>query len=252
MTLISEIEKFVVFDTETTGVDRENDRIVTAYAGLMDRSGNLLGSRSWIIDPGIEIPEGAAAVHGITTERARAEGADPRVAVQQIVDLLEGRIARGTPIVAYNLPYDAVILDRDSRRNGGLGFDSTGMLAIDPYVIDKAVDKWRKGKRTLEVTSAHYGVPLLGAHDAEADAVATGRVAWAVMSLIPAWAARYCEPGSLTTVEELMAEQVKWAREQGTSFQSYLRSDKNPKGADPTAVIDYRWPLPAFGEELAA
>lgn len=242
MTLISDMDKFVVFDTETTGVDRENDRIVTAYVGLMNRDGTLLGSRSWLIDPGIEIPEGAAAVHGISTERARAEGVQPSVAIPEIVALLQGRIARGTPIVAYNINYDTTILDRDSRRNGGPGLDVSQMLAVDPLVIDKAIDKYRKGKRTLVVTSEFYGVDLVGAHDAEADAVATGRLAWAVLSRLPAG----------TTMAQLNDDQIRWAAEQAASFQSYLRSDRNPKGAEPDAVIDGRWPIAEFVDSLAA
>lgn len=246
MTLIADLNKFVVFDLETTGIDRESDRIVTAYAGLMDRSGALLGSRSWVVDPGIEIPQGATDVHGYSTERARAEGMKPEVAVREIAELLEGRIARGTPIVAYNGSYDFTMLDREDRRHGGPGFRSEGMLAIDPYVIDKGIDKYRRGKRKLEVTAEFYGVPLIGAHDAEADAVATGGVAWAVLNLVHAWAAKHKPAGALTTVEELMVEQVRWAADQAAGLQAYFRSDKNPNGADPEIVIDGRWPVALF------
>ena len=63
-----------VFDLETTGIDVETDRIVTAHVGLLDASGTVIRARDWIADPGIEIPAGATAVHGITTARARAEG----------------------------------------------------------------------------------------------------------------------------------------------------------------------------------
>jgi DNA polymerase-3 subunit epsilon len=38
-------------------------------------------------------------------------------------------------------------------------------------------ERYRKGKRTLEVVAAHYAVTLTGAHDAAADAIAAGRVA---------------------------------------------------------------------------
>ena len=60
------------FDVESTGVDVFTDRIVTATVVKIE-GGQLADQRSWLVDPGISIPEAATKVHGITTERARAE-----------------------------------------------------------------------------------------------------------------------------------------------------------------------------------
>ena len=60
------------FDTETTGVDVDNDRIVTAALVRRDATGTHV--RSWLIDPGVDIPEAAAAIHGVSTEHAREHG----------------------------------------------------------------------------------------------------------------------------------------------------------------------------------
>ena len=62
----------VGFDTETTGVSPTSDRIVTA--ALIRREGSLVQTLTWVIDPGVEIPERATAVHGITTAFAREHG----------------------------------------------------------------------------------------------------------------------------------------------------------------------------------
>ena len=69
-----------------------------------------------------------------------------------------------------------------ARRSGtGIApFSAPRAPVIDPLVIDKAVDRYRKGKRTLEAAAAFYGVPLDDAHDAGADAIAAGRVAQAI------------------------------------------------------------------------
>ncbi|MFM9597389.1 hypothetical protein ACKI1O_49625, partial [Streptomyces scabiei] len=64
-----------VFDLETTGVDVVHDRIVTAHVGVLDADGHVIDARDWLADPGVPIPAGAAAIHGVTAERARAEGA---------------------------------------------------------------------------------------------------------------------------------------------------------------------------------
>jgi DNA polymerase-3 subunit epsilon len=89
-----------VFDLETTGVDVASDRIVTAHVGLLDAAGSVILARDWIADPGVEIPASAAAIHGVTTEHARAVG-DPAVdVVEQIVDVLRSLLDAGIPVVA--------------------------------------------------------------------------------------------------------------------------------------------------------
>ena len=62
------------FDTETTGVRALKDRLVTAALvlridGASYRSGVSAPDQvaTWLTDPGVEIPEQATAVHGITT-----------------------------------------------------------------------------------------------------------------------------------------------------------------------------------------
>ena len=65
--------RLAAFDIESTGVNPQSDRIVTATVSVVG-GGLPAESTSWLADPGVEIPEGAARVHGITTEQARAEG----------------------------------------------------------------------------------------------------------------------------------------------------------------------------------
>jgi hypothetical protein len=66
-------ELLIGFDLETTGTDPYEARIVTG-AVIEVKDGEPLGSRDWLADPGVEIPADAVAVHGISTERAVAEG----------------------------------------------------------------------------------------------------------------------------------------------------------------------------------
>jgi len=216
-----------VFDLETTGVDVETARIVSAHVGLLDMTGTTIAHGSWIADPGIPIPEQAAAVHGITTERAQAEGRPAGEVVAEIVAAVEAVFARGIPLVIYNAPYDLTVLDREAKRHG-LAAPVIGNI-VDPLVIDKAVDTYRKGKRTLEVCAELYGVALDDAHDAGADAVAAGRVAQRL-------AERYQDRLAISA-EELHRLQVGWCSDQATSFQEYMRRAKNP-----AFVADGRWP----------
>ncbi|WP_439691622.1 3'-5' exonuclease [Curtobacterium sp. SP.BCo] len=216
-----------VFDLETTGVDVETARIVTAHVGLIDMTGRSIVEGAWLADPGVEIPEGAAAVHGITTERARAEGRPAGEVVAEIIAAVEAVFARGIPLVIYNAPYDLTVLDREAKRHG-IASPVIGNV-VDPLVIDKALDTYRKGKRTLEAASETYGVTLDDAHDAGADAIAAGRVAQAI-------AAKYSEDLGVSA-EELHRKQVGWCAEQASSFQDYMR-----KKRDPSFTADGRWP----------
>lgn len=218
-----------VFDLETTGVNVETARIVTAHVGRIGASGDVIGHFDWLVDPGVEIPEQASAVHGISTERARADGLPAAEAVAEIVAALRAILEAGIPVVAYNAPYDFTVLDREAIRHGVLPLVAPAPI-VDPLVIDKAVDKYRRGKRTLEVTAQFYGVNLSDAHDAGADAIAAGRVAQAIGRAHGAELA--------LTPAELHARQITWCQEQADDFQEYMRRVK-----DPSFTTSGAWPV---------
>lgn len=220
------------FDTESTGVDVEQDRIVSVCV-VQIGGGQPPAPANWIADPGIEIPEQAARVHGITTERARKEGRPAGEVVEEVVTALAAVVLSGIPVVAMNAPFDFTLLDREARRHGVQPLaDIVGddLRVIDPRVLDKQVDTYRPGKRTLTDLCRHYDVKLDGAHSADADAVAACRVVWRLGNQFP----RLAELG----LDELHKAQIEWAAAQAASFQAHLRS----KG-ERDAVIDGSWPL---------
>ena len=173
-------KSLAVFDLETTGLDLTEARIVTACAVAIDEHGQVTGANSeWLADPGIEIPVAASNVHGVTTEIARARGRSSKEVVSEILETLRGFFKAGVPVVAYNAPYDFTILHHEALRNG-LEPLSDPKPIIDPLVLDKFVDQYRSGKRTLQVAASVYGVSLSDAHNATADAIAAGKVAQAI------------------------------------------------------------------------
>ena len=212
-----------VFDLETTGIDVTTSRIVSAHVGVIGPDGIVIEQTDWLADPGIEIPEQASAVHGITTARAQAEGRSAPIVVGEIITALATLFARGVPVTIYNASYDLSLLAHEARRYGLAPLTEPAPV-IDPLVLDKAVDRFRKGKRTLEAAALHYGVSLTDAHTAGADAVAAGRVAQAL-------AAKYATELALEAAE-LHAQQVIWSAEQAASFQDYMRRTRNPDFTD--------------------
>ncbi|WP_241830310.1 exonuclease domain-containing protein, partial [Parafrankia colletiae] len=151
-------------DLETTGKDPETARIVTAACIAVGPSG-VLSRQTWLADPGVEIPAEATAVHGVSTEQARADGAPAYEVVRQIAEEIETAWADpAIPVVAMNAAYDLTIIQRELVRHS---FEPLQIgPVLDPMVIDRAIDKWRKGSRKLEALATHYGVRLDGAHSA--------------------------------------------------------------------------------------
>ena len=223
--------RLAAFDIESTGISPEHDRIVTATVSVVG-GGLPTVSTSWLADPGIEIPEGAARVHGITTERARAEGRPAQDVVREIVETLAQQTAAGVPIVAYNARYDLTMLDREARRHAILPLvDRPGeLLVVDPFVIDKQIDTYRKGRRKLTDICAVYNVVLSedDAHAADADAIAAARVAWRMGE-------RFEE--LRVGIRELHASQIIWAADQAASLEEYFRS----QGKNETC--EREWPI---------
>jgi DNA polymerase-3 subunit epsilon len=167
-------------------------------------------------------------VHGVTTEKARSEGRNSAEVVAEILEALRGLFAQGIPVVAYNAPYDFTILHYEALRNG-LEPLSNPLPVIDPMVIDKFVDTYRSGKRTLQVAASIYGVQLSDAHNATADAVAAGKVAQAI-------ARKYA--GKLPAdVTELHNAQVAWSAAQDDSYESFRRK------SSPDFTVVRGWPL---------
>ncbi|WP_030242361.1 exonuclease domain-containing protein [Streptomyces sp. NRRL S-350] len=226
-------QPLVGFDLETTGTDPAVDRIVTA--ALVDTVGAArAGAAHWLLDPGVPIPAEAEAIHGIGDEVARGKGRPAKEAVEEIAAALCGRIAAGRPVVAFNAPFDLSLLDAELRRYGlaTLAQRLGGPVGpvLDALVIDRAVDKYRKGSRTLQRVCEVYGVELTDAHEAGSDALAAVRVAVALADRYPA------EVGSVAPAE-LHRRQVDWYRDWAEGLQDWLR-----RGKDPQAVVDPRWP----------
>ncbi|WP_031086399.1 exonuclease domain-containing protein [Streptomyces sp. NRRL WC-3549] len=222
------------FDLETTGTDVETDRIVTAAVVRLEPDGTVSAERTWLLDPGVWIPEQASAIHGISTAHAREHGVSAPSAVEEITQAVAEELRSGTPLVVMNARYDLSLLDRECSRYGLESVsERLGVVpspVIDPLVIDKHVDQYRKGRRALHALCAHYGVSLEDAHDARADAVAAARV-------VRRMAERHRPVGTMSSTA-LHDLQVRAAAVQSASLQAYLRRTTNPR-----AVVESAWPV---------
>ena len=105
MRLWEQFDRMVVFDTETTGIDYERDRIIEIGAVSLEN-----GAEAGGMDIFVRLPEGRRLdpfitnLTGITDERLEAEGVGDQEAARAFAELLEG--AERPLIVAYNAQFD--------------------------------------------------------------------------------------------------------------------------------------------------
>jgi DNA polymerase-3 subunit epsilon len=168
-------------------------------------------------------------VHGITTEMARTAGRPAWEVVGEIVSMLSAAWNAGIPAIVYNASYDLTLLDREFRRHYDAPL-APGHV-IDPFVLDKQHDRYRRGSRKLLHTARHYGIELseLDAHGAAADALAAARVAWKLARVYPALGAM--------SLAELHEKQIGWHAEQARSLAAHFRSKGNDEH------VPTEWPL---------
>lgn len=230
-------EPMLAFDLETTAPDPEQARIVTACAGLASSAG--WEPSDWLLKQDQDIPAEATAIHGVTTERANAEGRDPAECVLEVRNVILTAWSLGRPVVGYNVVYDLTVLDRESRRHGHGALSILGPV-IDGLVIDKAVDRFRRGSRKLVDVCAHYGITLDGAHESTADALTSVRLVWKLASLLPDASLR-------ENLQEVTAWQATQYREQRLSFADYRRKRGEPLDDESTD-----WPIRPMLKRSAA
>lgn len=262
----------VGFDTETDGPQPEEARVIQ-YAVIRIMPGGVKPDLN-LVKPERDIDPEAVKVHGISTEVATRDGMSRGDAVADICSLL-GQASEAVPVVAHNAAFDLTLLDREMRRLGlgSLGLDE-GLVTIrrdgrtlarfpviDTLVLDKAVDPYRPGKggRQLEKVAVQYGVPMDpgAAHAADADVLASLRIAWKIAAMCD-WAPtrlheRYSDRSRSSGIVvafnglagmsliDLHHLQAKWAAEQAEGLRQYFR-DHPERGVDPNDV-DGSWPF---------
>ena len=199
---------------------RRRDEPHRLGARRRDRAGRRSASSAcdWLADPGSRSPSRRApCTASRPSARAPRAGRPPRSSARS------SRAARAvrraaSPSSIYNAPYDLTLLNARRVRHG---IDPLELPApvIDPLVIDKAVDRYRKGKRTLEAAAAVLrrrpcSTRTMPVRTRSPPAGSPRRSRAAIPS------------GSARMPSELHGRQIGWCAEQAASFQEYMRRTK--------------------------
>ena len=228
--------ELLAFDLETTGIDKFED-VPVSFALVWFDERAIVRTRAELVHPGREIPDGAAAVHGISTERAMAEGISMVDAVDEIGAALLDASRRGVPVVGFNLQYDLTMIDARMRALGQSGLLASGWTGpvLDPMIIERTLYSRFERSRLVDVCE-RYGVVNEAAHDASGDAIASVRV-------LESQTSKFTQL-LMTDLHRMTQVQVEWHQEWAQGFHEY-RLRKFGEGLKDD---EFDWPI--AGQQL--
>lgn len=239
--------RFLTFDVETGGVDIENDRIITCFLRATDH-GEIISEKSWIVDPGVEIPKEASEVHGMTTEWVREHGRkDVATVIKEIRDEIAWLGGQGFIVCGYNHSFDLGILEHECVRHKVSPLDRGDYVYFDPLIVDRVVDKYRKGSRKLMDVAKVYGVPIDESklHDASYDVFVTEQLIPKVLR--KAWfmfkGDGFTGSKAYEFIEWLQPKQKEWKSEWAVGITEYFAKvgKKEEDGSPITVSGSFPW-----------
>jgi len=180
--------RYLVIDCETTGLPKDwkahwRDvaqwpRVVQVAWALFSDNGEPLERVVRIVRPeGFTIPAEAAAIHGISTERAMEEG----IALGEMLAQLRSAAERSTALVAHNASYDGPVIAAEYCRVAQEPpFDPATMICTkeDGTWVARIPNRFNSGYKWPSLAELHrclFGKDFEGAHDALVDVDACAR-----------------------------------------------------------------------------
>lgn len=180
--LLKQFDRIVVFDTETTGIDFQEDEIIELGAVCLTAEGETGAMDDLIrLTPGRALPPFITDLTGITPEQLEAEGVEKSAAAEHFCHLLEG--ADRPLIAAYNAQFDLSFLYYLLRPFGKAAVlvrpRFLDLLTVYrdrrdyPHKLCDAIEAFRLGETAVNshraVDDARAALFLLGAMEAEQD-----------------------------------------------------------------------------------
>jgi len=153
------------FDLETTGMNVAQDRIVEISILKVYPNGNK-ESKTWLVNPEMQIPDEVIAIHGISNEKVANEPTFKMLS-KEIYNIIKDSDLGGFNSDRFDIPLLA-----EEMLRADIDFDMKNMVSVDVQTIFHKMEK-----RTLEAAYKFYcNKKLTDAHSAEADTQATYEV----------------------------------------------------------------------------
>lgn len=189
-TMKSNGNTYVVFDTETTGLDVIRDGIVEIGA-IRITNGKVVDKLVCLVQTSAEMSPKAFEVHQITDAEIEKTGKKTKTAFKELLDFV------GTdPLIAHNgLGFDYPMLFNHLKR---FGLSVPANPILDTLVLVRRFLGVPRGSGTLEQLRARYKIETGKAHRAEADALAAAKLYALVCAKEPSLEKLWAECGSQT------------------------------------------------------
>jgi len=153
------------FDLETTGINISKDRVVEISILKVFPNGTE-ESKTWLVNPEMEIPKEVIEIHGITNEKVANEPIFSELA-KEINDMIKDSDLGGFNSNRFDIP----LLAEEMLRSD-IDFDMKNRVSVDVQTIFHKMEQ-----RTLSAAYMFYcDKDLTDAHSAEADTNATYEV----------------------------------------------------------------------------
>lgn len=159
--------RFVVFDTETTGLHCQKGDEMIALGAIVIENGEFTGERfSQLINPCRGIPALATKITGITDDMV-TEAPD-------FFTVLEAFLEFSQPgfLVAHNGAFDLAFINQKLRKSCGCKFRPA---LLDTYILSHLLSPMRRS-HSLDALATSYQLTLEGRHTALGDALITGQL----------------------------------------------------------------------------
>jgi len=159
------IRPICFFDLETTGTNVAKDRIVEIAILKVYPNGNK-ESKTYLVNPEMDIPAEVVAIHGISNEKVANEPTFKQLSKEI------HKMIKDCDLGGYNSDrFDIPLLAEEMLRSE-IDFDMKNTVSVDVQTIFHKMEK-----RTLEAAYKFYcDKDLVDAHSAEADTTATYEV----------------------------------------------------------------------------
>lgn len=165
-------DEYVVFDTETTGLNPKVDDILSIGAVKIKNNKLLLNERFYtIVKPERDINEDIIKIHGL-----RKKDLENGIPIYEAIDRFVKYIG-SRPVVGYYLEFDIEMINKYFKKISGITLPNK-QIEVSALYYDYKIGLIPQGFVDLRFDSIikDLNIPSFGKHDALNDAIMTGLV----------------------------------------------------------------------------
>ena len=172
--------RWVVVDTETSGLDPARDALLAIGGVAVDDAGiRIADSFEIVLNHGVPVTTGSVVIHGIGGDAQRA-GVSPSQALAAFAEFVAG-----APCVGFHIGFDRAVLKRAYAAHGALRAPER-WLDVGDLAATLSPDQHKRKVHSLDDWLARFGIETTARHTAAGDAFATAELLLRVRALAAA------------------------------------------------------------------